>query len=216
MWDIETSRAAASRIAGARFVELPGSESDLFLGDTRPVFAAIEQFLAEPEAESTHDRPLATVLFTDIVASTEQLAAHGDVAWRRILDDHDHTTAQIVAEYRGRIIKQLGDGTLATFDGPARAVRCAAALRGAATDQGLTLRAGLHTGEIELRAGDVTGIAVVIAQRISAHAAPHEILVSNTVVDLTAGSDLEFAPRGERQLKGVPGTWPTFAAQTSN
>jgi class 3 adenylate cyclase/pimeloyl-ACP methyl ester carboxylesterase len=215
MFDIETSRAAASCIPGARFVELPGSESDLFLGDTAPVFSAIEEFLAEPAIESVDDRPLATVLFTDIVSSTEQLSASGDKAWRRILDDHDKMTVRIVSEFRGRYIKQLGDGALATFDGPARAVRCAATLREAARARGLSLRAGLHTGEVELRPADVTGIAVVIAQRISALAAPDEVLASRTVVDLTAGSGLEFEPRGEHQLKGVPGTWPTFAAQVN-
>jgi class 3 adenylate cyclase len=151
------------------------------------------------------------VLFTDIVSSTEQLAARGDDTWRHLLDDHDHTMNQIVADYRGQVIKQLGDGILATFDGPARAARCAAALMEAAADQGITLRAGLHTGEIELREADVTGIAVVIAQRISALAQPGEILTSRTVVDLTAGSGLKFEPHREYELKGVPGTWATFA-----
>ena len=214
-WDLETSRAAASQIPDARFVEFPGSETPMFLGDSGPVLAEIEQFLNESEADVELDRPLATVLFTDLVASTEQLAARGDTAWRRLLDEHDKVTDRIVGEFRGRVIKQLGDGILATFDGPARAVRCAGALRTAANEQGLTLRAGLHTGEIELRSADVTGIAVVISQRISAVADPNEILVSRTVVDLTAGSGLEFTPRGEHQLKGVPGTWRTFAAPAS-
>jgi class 3 adenylate cyclase/pimeloyl-ACP methyl ester carboxylesterase len=216
MFNIEASRAPADMIPNVRFVELPGSESDIFLGDTAPVFAEIDHFLREPDAERTHDRPLATVLFTDICASTEQLAAAGDDAWRHILDDHDQTMTHIVARYRGRVVKQLGDGILATFDGPARAVRCANELLDAANAQGITLRAGLHTGEIQLRDADVSGIAVVIAQRISALAAPEEVLVSRTVVDLTAGSDLEFEPRGEHELKGVPGTWSTFAAETSS
>ena len=215
VWDIESSRAAASLIPNARFVELPGAENDIFLGDTAPVLAEIERFLAEPGGGLEHDRVLSTVLFTDMVASTEQLAARGDDAWRRALDDHDQTMSRVVADHRGRVVKQLGDGILATFDGPARAVRCAAALLAAAQDQGITLRAGLHTGEIELRASDVAGIAVHIASRIAALADPNEILVSRTVVDLTAGSGLEFEPRGENELKGVPGTWPTFAAQAS-
>jgi class 3 adenylate cyclase len=215
MFDIETSRAAASRIPGARFVELPGSESDIFLGETRPVFTAIEEFLAEPERTTPHDRPLATVLFTDIVASTEQLAARGDDAWRRVLEDHTQTTAHIVGEHRGRVVRETGDGILATFDGPARAVRCATELLTAAQQQGITLRAGLHTGEIELRPSDIAGIAVHIASRIADCAEPNEILVSRTVVDLTAGSDLAFEPRGEHQLKGVPGTWPVFAAHVN-
>jgi class 3 adenylate cyclase len=216
VWDIETSRAAAALIPGARFVELPGSENDIFLGDTAPVLAEIERFLREPETAETHDRVLATVLFTDIVASTEQLAASGDDAWRLTLDDHDRTMQRLVAAYRGRIVKPTGDGILATFDGPARAVRCAAELLDAAAQQGITLRAGLHTGEIEIRPTDVTGIAVHIANRISALAEPTEILVSRTLVDLTAGSGLQFEPRGEHQLKGVPGTWPTFAAARSS
>jgi class 3 adenylate cyclase len=120
---------------------------------------------------------------------------------------------RIVGEYRGRVVKSTGDGILATFDGPARAVRCAKALLDSATNQGITLRAGLHTGEIELRPSDLAGIAVHIANRIATLADPNEILVSRTVVDLTAGSDLQFEPRGERPLKGVPGTWATFAMQ---
>jgi class 3 adenylate cyclase len=209
--DVERSRAAAAKIPQARFVEFPGSESDIFLGDTVPVLTEIERFLTEPETVATHDRVLATVLFTDIVASTEQLAAGGDDAWRRTMEDHDRTMERLVAAYRGRIVKPTGDGILATFDGPARAVRCAAEMLDAAAAQGITLRAGLHTGEIEIRPTDVTGIAVHTANRISALAEPSEILVSRTVVDLTAGSGLQFETRGQQQLKGVPGTWPTFA-----
>ena len=136
VWDIETSRAAAAMIPDARFVELPGSENDIFLGDTAPVLAEIERFLAEPEVDVEHDRPLATVLFTDIVSSTEQLAERGDDAWRRILDDHDHTMDRIVTAHRGRVVRQTGDGILATFDGPARAVHCAAAMLDAAQEAG--------------------------------------------------------------------------------
>jgi class 3 adenylate cyclase len=215
LFDVETSRAAARRIPNARFVELPGSESDLFLGDTVPVFAAIKQFLAEPEMTRANDRVLATVLFTDIVASTEQLANVGDDAWRHLLDDHDQEMSRLVTDYRGRVIRSTGDGILATFDGAARAVRCAAALLDAARAQGITLRAGLHTGEIELRPPDIAGIAVHIASRVASLADANEVLVSRTVVDLTAGSGLEFEPRGEHVLKGVPGVWPTFAAQTN-
>jgi class 3 adenylate cyclase len=211
VWDGESSRVAAAKIRGARFVELPGSENDLFLGDTAPVLAEIERFLREPETAATPDRVLATVLFTDIVASTQQLAAGGDDAWGRTIDEHDRTMERLVADYRGRIVKSTGDGILATFDGPARAVRCAAEMIDAASQQGITLRAGLHTGEIEIRPRDVIGIAVHTANRISAVAGPDEILVSRTVVDLTAGSGLQFEDRGEHQLKGVPGTWPTFA-----
>jgi class 3 adenylate cyclase len=213
--DIELSRAAASKIPGARFVELPGSETSLFLGSTAPVLAEIEKFLREPEITASPDRVLATVLFTDIVASTEQLSASGDDAWGRTLDEHDRTMERLVAGYRGRVVKSTGDGILATFDGPARAVRCATEMIEAAAQQGITLRAGLHTGEIEIRPSDVIGIAVHTANRISALAEPSEILVSRTVVDLTAGSGLQFEPRGEHQLKGVPGTWPIFAAASN-
>jgi class 3 adenylate cyclase len=215
-FDIETSRATASRLPNARFVELPGSESDLFLGDTAPVLTAIKGFLAEPDTHVAQERPLATVLFTDIVASTEHLAASGDDAWLRVLDDHDETMGRIVTEYRGHLVRTTGDGILATFDGPARAVRCATELLDAANQQGVTLRAGLHTGEIELRTSDVAGIAVHIASRIADLASPGQILVSRTVVDLTAGSGLQFEPRGEHELKGVPGLWPTFAARPSS
>ncbi len=215
VWDVETSRAAASRLPNARFVELPGAENDIFLGDTAPVVAEIERFLAEPETDVASDRVLSTVLFTDMVASTEQLAQRGDAAWRRVLDDHDRSADRIVAEFRGRVISHIGDGMLAMFDGPARAVRCAAALISDAKRQGIMLRAGLHAGEIELRPSDIAGIAVHIASRIAALAAPGEMLVSRTVVDLTAGSGLQFEPRGDRELKGVPGTWPTFAARES-
>jgi class 3 adenylate cyclase len=213
MWDMETSRAAAVRIPNARFVEVPGSESDIFLGDTAPVLAEVTQFLQhEGAAEVDDDRALATVLFTDIVASTVHLADVGDKQWRRVLDEHEATIERIVSEYRGRVVKSTGDGVLATFDGAARAVRCAKALLDAAKSQGITLRAGLHTGEIELRPSDLAGIAVHIANRITTIADPDEILVSRTVVDLTAGSGLQFEPRGERELKGVPGTWAIFAA----
>jgi len=212
IWDIETSRAAAKLIPGARFVELPGSENDLFLGDTSDVLDEIERFLASPEVDVPQDRVLATVLFTDMVASTEQLAAQGDAAWRRVLDDHDQTMNRIVNDYRGHVVKPTGDGILATFDGPARAVRCAQALLDAAQSQGITLRVGLHTGEIEVRPSDLAGIAVHIANRITTLANPSEILASRTVVDLTAGSGLQFEPRGEHQLKGVPGAWAIFAA----
>jgi class 3 adenylate cyclase len=215
VWDIATSRAATSKLPNARFVELPGAENEIFLGDTAPVIAEIEQFLAEPRLEVATDRVLATVLFTDIVSSTEQLAAQGDNAWRHLLDQHETRAGQIVTDHRGHVVKTTGDGVLATFDGPARAVRCASSLIYAAQSQGITLRAGLHTAEIELRPSDVAGIGVHIASRISALAGANEVLVSRTVVDLTAGSGLEFEPRGEHQLKGVPGTMPIFAAHLS-
>jgi class 3 adenylate cyclase len=214
VFDLETSRVAAAQIPNSRFVELPGSEVDVFLGDTVPVLEEITRFLRQEHPVSGDDRALVTVLFTDMVSSTAQLAARGDVAWRQALDNHDQSMARIVSEYRGLLVKMTGDGILATFDGPARAVRCAAALREAAASQGITLRTGLHTGEIEQRGTDVAGIAVHIASRVSALAAAKEILVSRTVVDLTSGSGITYLDRGEHELKGVPGTWQVFAAQS--
>jgi class 3 adenylate cyclase len=215
IFDVDASRALAGEIPQARFVELPGSETDAFLGDTTSVIAEVRDFLGQPDVDVADNRPLVTVMFTDIVSSTEQLAERGDTAWRRLLDDHDRTMGRLVAEHRGRLIRTTGDGILATFDGPARAVRCALAIHDAAREQGITVRAGLHTGEIELRTADIAGIAVHIASRIAALAEPNEVLVSRTVVDLTAGSGLQFEPRGEHALKGVPGTWPAFSAHAS-
>jgi class 3 adenylate cyclase len=205
---IENGRWLAEHIAGAQFVEIPGEHA---VWDPDSVVDEIEVFLTGKRHAIATDRVLSTVLFTDMVASTEQLASRGDDAWLRVLEGHDRTMNRVVTEYRGKVIKQLGDGILATFDGPARAVRCASALLDAAQTQGITLRAGLHTGEIELRPSDVAGIAVHIASRIASLAGQNEILVSRTVVDLTAGSGLQFEPRGEHELKGVPGRWPMFA-----
>jgi class 3 adenylate cyclase len=206
---IANGRWLAEHIPGAQFIEIPGEHG---VWDPDRVVDAIELFVTGKRHPVATDRVLSTVLFTDMVASTEQLAASGDTAWRNVLDAHDETAARVVADYRGRVVKQTGDGILATFDGPARAVRCAAALLEAAARQRITLRAGLHTGEIEVRPSDVAGIAVHIASRIAALANGNEVLVSRTIVDLTAGSGIDFEPRGEHELKGIPGTWPTFAA----
>jgi class 3 adenylate cyclase len=213
-WDVESSRTTAARIPNARFVELSGTENSFYLGDTTQLLDEIEAFIAQRPVRRTDERALATIMFTDIVASTEHLAAAGDRAWRSVLDEHDRTSLELVATHRGRVIKTLGDGILATFDGPARAVRCALAIRDAAYGLGTGVRVGLHTGEIELRADDVTGIAVHTASRISSLAVEGEVLVSRTVVDLTAGSGLTFEDRGEHTLKGLPGMWPVFAAET--
>jgi class 3 adenylate cyclase len=214
MWDVETSRAAAARIPNSRFVEVPGDEGDIFLGDTAPVLAEVTRFLRQQDtALIDDDRALATVLFTDIVASTAQLADVGDQQWRRMLDEHDGAIDRTISAYHGRLIKTLGDGVLAVFDGPARAVRCAAAIRDAVAEHGITVRAGLHTGEIELRNTDVAGMAVHIASRVSALAEPNEILVSRTVVDLTSGSGITYDNFGEHELKGIPGTWQLFIAR---
>jgi class 3 adenylate cyclase len=160
------------------------------------------------------DRVLTTILFTDIVSSTQRTVAEGDPQWRRLIDQYDGITNRLVQDFNGRVIKSTGDGTLALFDGPGRAVRCARALNRALRPLGLELRAGLHTGEVERRANnDVAGIAVVVAQRISARATRGELLVSRTVVDLVAGSGISFEPRGEYDLKGVPGRWRLFVVR---
>jgi class 3 adenylate cyclase len=206
-------RYLADHIPTARTCALVhGSRANDVIDDLEQV----EEFITGLRTDRrTTDRVLATILFTDIVASTEQLAAQGDGAWRRVLDDLDRRGALIVDQYRGRLVRSTGDGILATFDGTARAVRCAAALVTAAQRRGIALRAGLHTGEIELRPPDIAGIAVHTASRIADLAGPNEILVSRTVVDLTAGSGLHFEPHGEHELKGVPGTWLTFVATTT-
>jgi class 3 adenylate cyclase len=154
---------------------------------------------------------LATVLFTDIVGSTEQATRLGDTAWGRVLDHHDQLTRREVDRWRGRVIKSTGDGALVTFDGPARAIRCAAGLQQALRTEQVAIRAGLHTGEIEMRADDIAGIGVHIAARVEALAGPDEVLVTKTVTDLVAGSGIAFADRGLHNLKGVSGSWQLFA-----
>jgi class 3 adenylate cyclase len=213
LWDVETSRAAATLIPNARFVEVPGGELDMFLGDTGPVLAEIEQFLAEPDAGIAHDRVLATVLFTDLVSSTPQLAEMGDRRWRDLIATHDAVVRTELDRYRGREVRFDGDGVLATFDGPGRAVRCACAIRDALGALGLDVRAGLHTGEIELRGDGIEGIAVVVGKRVSSIAGPGEVFVSRTVADLIAGSGIELLDKGEQVLKGVPGTWRLFSVR---
>ena len=155
---------------------------------------------------------LATVLFTDIVDSTVQAASLGDQAWRGILDEQDRMTRQVVARYRGKVVKSTGDGNLATFDGPGRAIRCALALSAESVHRGLPLRAGLHTGEIELRGRDIGGIAVHAAARVMAQSGSDEVLVSRVVTDLVAGAGLKFSERGSFEFKGLPGRWDLFSA----
>jgi class 3 adenylate cyclase len=156
---------------------------------------------------------LVTVLFTDLVDSTTHASRLGDRGWREVLDAHDHVVARELARFRGTKVNTTGDGVLATFDGPARAVQCARSLAEAMRALGIDTRAGLHTGEVEMRGADISGIAVVIAARVMSHAGPSEIVVSRTVVDLVAGSGIEFADRGEHELKGVPGAWRIFSVR---
>jgi class 3 adenylate cyclase/pimeloyl-ACP methyl ester carboxylesterase len=201
----------AEHLRDCRVVELGGQDSFLFLGDMDPVIEEIEHFLTGARGAVSPDRVLATVLFTDIVDSTVQASALGDRAWGERLEDHDAVVRAQLERFRGREIRTTGDGFLATFDGPARAVQCACAIREGARRLGIEIRAGLHTGEIELRGSDIGGISVHIAQRVSASARPSEVLVSRTVTDLVAGSGLSFQPRGEHELKGVAGPWTLLA-----
>ncbi len=204
-------RYLAEHIEHASYLEVEGEDHLYWVGAVDTMLDATEEFLTGRRQEVSADRVLATVLFTDIVDSTSHAAAMGDERWHHLLDEHDAMTSQQVTAFRGRIIKTTGDGMLATFDGPARAIRCALEICDAARPLGIEIRAGLHSGEIELRDGDVGGIAVHIGQRVSALAAPHEVLVSRTVVDLVVGSGMEFEDRGEHELKGVPGAWKLFA-----
>ena len=201
----------ASAIPGARMVTLPGDDH-FICGDMDPWIEAIEEFVTGTVHRATPDRVLATVVFTDIVGSTETAARLGDAGWHHLLDRHDVALRHAAGAHSGRVIKTLGDGGLVTFDGPARAVRFASDFSGAAQGLGMSIRAGIHTGEIELRGEDIGGIAVHIAARISALAGPGEVLSSRTVKDLTAGSGLTFDDRGTHHLKGVPEEWQVFAA----
>jgi class 3 adenylate cyclase len=209
---VDHGRYLAEHIPGAIYKELPGSDHAFSAGDTDALVDEIEEFLTGVRPASPTERVLATVLFTDIVGSSQRASEMGDRAWRTLLDAHDAIVRAHLERYRGREVKTTGDGVLATFDGPARAIRCACAIRDAITGLGLEVRSGLHTGEIELRGDDVAGIGVVIGQRVSNVARPNEVLVSRTVVDLVAGSGIEFEDRGEHELKGVPGTWRLNAA----
>jgi len=208
---VEHSRYIASRIPDARYVELEGEENMFSLGDVEAVMGEIEEFLTGTRHEHEPDRMLATVLFTDICDSTRRAAEMGDRGWRFLLERHDALFRQALDRHRGREVKRTGDGFLATFDGPARAIRCAASVAEAMGTLGLQIRAGLHTGELEVMDGDLGGLAVHIASRVMSHAGPNEVLVSGTVKDLVVGSGIEFEARGERELRGVPGEWRLYA-----
>jgi pimeloyl-ACP methyl ester carboxylesterase len=208
---IDGARNLVERIPGARLVETPGDDHLPWVGDSDAILEAIEEFVTGERHIAEPDRILATVLFTDLVGSTQRAAELGDRRWRGLLDAHHVAVRQELARFRGREVHTTGDGFLATFDGPARAVRCATAVGQAVRALGCEMRAGVHTGEIELMDDDVGGIAVHIGARIAAEARPGEVLVSSTVKDLVAGSGLEFADRGAHSLKGVPGEWRLFA-----
>jgi class 3 adenylate cyclase len=192
---------------------VPGGDFCVY-GDTSEEIAShIEEFVTGSKPVVGEDRVLATVLFTDIVSSTERASGLGDRKWSDLLDRHDAIVDAELRRHRGRKVQTTGDGVLATFDGPARAIRCAMAIRDGVRNLGLQIRSGLHTGECELRGEDIGGIAVHTAARVSAMAGPEEVLVSRTVVDLVAGSGLAFNDRGDHELKGVPGTWKLFSVK---
>jgi class 3 adenylate cyclase/pimeloyl-ACP methyl ester carboxylesterase len=204
-------RYVADHIHGARFVELHGEDHWPWVGDPDEVCDHVEEFITGHRAPPPSERILATVMFTDIVGSTERASELGDHRWRELLDEHERLTRRELERHQGHEVKTTGDGVLATFDGPARAIRCGTSLASATDRLGLPVRVGLHTGECERRNGDIGGIAVHIGARVMAEARPGEVLVSRTVKDLTVGSDISFEERGARQLRGVPGEWELFA-----
>jgi class 3 adenylate cyclase/pimeloyl-ACP methyl ester carboxylesterase len=210
---MEGARWVAEHIPGAQFVVVPGHDALPYAGDFGPLVDEIQEFLTGVRAGPATDRVLATVLFTDIVDSTTRASELGDSAWRDLLDRHDTTVRRQLDRYRGTEIKSVGDGFLATFDGPARAIQCAVAVRDNLQPLGLDVRAGLHTGEVERRGEDVGGIAVHIGARVAALAGPGEVLTSSTVKDLVVGSGIGFDARGSHTLKGVPDEWRPFAVK---
>ncbi len=209
--DPRHSRYLAEHIPGARHIELPGDASLASFGDTDAVLDEMEEFVTGERHEREPDRVLATVLFTDIVGSTQQAAELGDSRWRKLLGDHDDIVRRELGRHRGRFVKSTGDGVLATFDGPARAIECARSVVAGVRRIGCEIRAGLHTGECEVMGDDVGGLAVHIGARVSQAAQEGEVLVSSTVRDLVVGSGIEFEDRGARELRGVPGEWRLFA-----
>ena len=211
--DVEEGRWIAGQIPRATFVELPGADHLPWVGDIDGLLDEVEEFLTGVRRGPDPDRRLATVLFTDIVGSTATAAALGDREWRDLLAKHNALVRRELDRFGGREVDTAGDGFFATFDGPARAVRCASAIVAAVRELGLEVRAGVHTGEVELVDGEVRGIAVHIGARVAQEAGPGEVLVSSTVKDLVAGSGIRFADRGAAELKGVPGAWTLFAVE---
>ena len=208
--DLGAGRYLAKHIPDAKFVVLPGDDHFFFVGDTDALADEIEEFLTGVRTGAEGEVILAAVLFTDIVDSTERQARVGPREWSRLTDQHDAMVREMLVRHLGREVKTTGDGFLATFDGTGRGLRCAAEIVKGATGLGLELRAGLHTGEVELRGSDIAGLAVTIASRVCHLAGPGDVLVTGTVTDLLVGSGIEFEERGERELKGVPGTWRLY------
>jgi class 3 adenylate cyclase len=212
---VEHGRYLAEHIHGARYVELPGIDNLIWAGDQDAMIDEIQDFVTGVRPARTSRRVLATVLFTDIVGSTSVAAEMGDGRWQELLDDHYRIIRRQLDRYGGQEVKTVGDGILATFDGPARAIRCAVAIQEGLAELGLEIRAGLHTGEIEVEPDDIAGLAVHIGARISALAGAGELLVSSTVKDLVVGSGLDFDDRGTHELKGVPGEWRLYAVRSA-
>ena len=213
--DSQQGRYVADHIENARYVEVAGEDFLFFVGETEPLLDVIEEFVTGRLPDHDVNRVLATVLFTDVVGSTNKAVGMGDRRWLELLATHDDLTRAELERFRGREIETTGDGFLATFDGPGRAVRCGCAIRDAVRAIGIKVRVGLHTGEIELRGDHIGGIAVHIAQRVQARAEPDEVLVSRTVADLVGGSGIAFDDRGTHPLKGVPHQWRLFAVEDS-
>jgi pimeloyl-ACP methyl ester carboxylesterase len=209
----ELGRYLAEHIADAKFVEVPGADGFVYLGDTEAILSEIEEFITGTRRLPDIDRVLATVLLTDMVGSTDLAARLGDSRWRQVLDTHDEIVRGQLDQFRGRLHRATGDGVLATFDGPARGIRCAQSLRDSLRSAGIEIRSGLHAGEIELRGQEIGGIAVHIAARISAEAGAGEICCSSTVKDLVTGADLTFVDRGRHRLKGVPEEWQIYSVR---
>jgi pimeloyl-ACP methyl ester carboxylesterase len=209
-----TARYLAEHIPGARLVVVPGKALNIYTKPSAQILDHIESFVTGISPSSDTNRVLATILFTDIVGSTQQASALGDRRWRGLLESHDALANSIIDQHGGRLVKLTGDGLLATFDGPGRAIRCASAFRDALVPLGITIRAGLHTGEVELRGEDIGGIAVHIANRVLEQAAPSELLTSSAIPLLVAGSGIEFADRGDHELKGIPGTLRLYVVES--
>jgi class 3 adenylate cyclase len=208
---VGAGRYSAEHIPGARLLELPGEcHVSARAPEAEEVVGAVEEFFTGTRRDYEINRVLTTVLFTDIVGSTQRASELGDRRWGELLDAHDRSVRREITRYRGREIKTTGDGFLSAFDGPARAIRCARAVTSSAGQLGLGVRSGLHTGECEVRGDDLAGLAVHIGSRVAALAEPGEVLVSGTVKDLVVGAGIEFEDRGEHDLKGVPGTWKLF------
>jgi class 3 adenylate cyclase len=210
---VAEGRYVAEHVPGARFVLLPGRDAQLWMEPAEAGTRQVEEFLAELHGPSESDRALAAILFTDIVGSTKHLSSVGDLAWRNLLNSHDVIARTVVNQHGGRLIETTGDGILATFDGPGRAIRCSIALRDSLRPLGIEIRAGLHTGEVETRGSGISGIAVHIAARVLDAATGGELLVSPAVPMLVAGAGFEFDDRGSHELKGVDGTWQLFAVR---